>query len=62
MELRVKKKNRKRLKQALRSLFIEAELKSNDKIVSDAEVRAFVKEHLDDYIEQQWSFIAKRIF
>ena len=57
----MKKKIRKRLKQALKSAFIEAELNSNDKIVSDGEVRAFVKEHLDDYIEHQWSFMAERI-
>ena len=52
---------RKLVKQTLGSTCIEAEFHINDKIVSDSEERAFVKEHLDAYIEHQWSFMAERI-
>ena len=56
-----KKEIRKQLKGSLESIYIKSRIKLDDQLVYDKEAKAFVEEHLDEYVEQCWSFVMRRI-
>lgn len=56
-----KKEIRKNLKATLASIYIKSRAYVYDQVASDKEVKAFVKEHLDEYVEQCWSYVVGRI-
>ena len=56
-----KKQIRKQLKSSLESIYIKSRVKVYDQIASDKEVKAFLDDHLDGYVEQCWRYVVGRI-
>ena len=56
-----KKQIRKHLKVSLESIYIKSRARVYDQIASDKEVKAFLDDHLDEYVEQCWSYVVGRI-
>ena len=42
-------------------IYINSRVDLDDQVASDKDVRAFVKEHLEEFVDECWSFVMRRV-
>ena len=56
-----KKKIRKDLKATLEAVYINSRVDLDDRLAYEKDVQAFLEENLDEFVDECWSFVMRRI-